>query len=153
MKVKIEIDSALEETEVIIRCNQLDDSVINLQNSIMEQGGGMQCISLYKGETAYYVPIEEIYFFETDGKQIQAHTADKVFEASYKLYELEEMLSAGFMRVSKSTIINLDAIYSITRNLTASSVVEFVASKKKAMVSRNYYKAVVDRLDSRKLRK
>jgi len=153
MKVKIEIDSALEETEVIIRCNRLDDTVISLQKSITEQEDSRQCISLYKGETSFYVPIEEIYFFETEGKQIQAHTADKVFEASYKLYELEEMLPAGFMRVSKSTIINLDAVYSITRNLTASSVVEFMASKKKAMVSRAYYKALVDRLDSRRLRK
>jgi len=153
MKVKIEIDSALEETEVIIRCNRLDNSVINLQDSIMEQGGGRRCISLHKGETAYYVPMEEIYFFETEGKQIQAHTADNVFETLYKLYELEEMLPAGFMRVSKSTIINLDVVYSITRNLTASSVVEFMGSKKKAMVSRNYYKVLVERLDGRRLRK
>lgn len=152
MKVKIEIDSGLDETEVIIRCNRLDESVVNLQNSIMEQGGGRQCISLYKGETAYYVPIEEIYFFETEGKQIHAHTADKLFEAGYKLYELEELLPAGFMRVSKSTIVNLDYIYSITRNLTASSIVEFVGSQKKAMVSRGYYKALVDKLNSRRLR-
>lgn len=152
MKVKIEIDSALEETEVIIRCNCLDDSLVNLQNIIMEQGG-IQCISLCKGETAYYVPIKEIYFFETEGGHISAHTADKVFDAPYKLYELEEMLPAGFMRVSKSTIINLDMIYSITRNLTASSVVEFVRSQKKAMVSRGYYKALVDRLNSRRFRK
>lgn len=152
MKVKIEIDSALEETEVIIRCSRLDDSLMNLQNSIMEQGG-IQNISLYKEETAYYVPIEELYFFEAVGGQIQAHTADTVFDAPYKLYELEGILPAGFMRVSKSTIINLDVIYSITRNLTASSVVGFVRSSKKAMVSRGYYKALVDRLNSRRLRK
>jgi len=152
MKVKIEIDSELEETEIIIRCNRLDDSLINLQNSIMEQGG-IQCISLCHKETAYYVPIKEIYFFETEGGHIFAHTADKVFDAPYKLYELEEMLPAGFMRVSKSAIINLDAVYSITRNLTASSVVEFVHSQKKAMVSRGYYKALMDKLNSRRLRK
>lgn len=152
MKVKIEIDSALEETEVIIRCNRLDDSIIALQNSVTEQGGGRQCLSLNKGETSYYVPIEDIYFFETEGKQMKAHTADKIFETSYKLYELENLLPAGFMRISKSTIVNLDYIYSITRNLTASSVVEFAGSKKRAMVSRSYYKALVDRLEARRLR-
>lgn len=153
MKVKIEIDSALEETEVVIRCNRLDDSIIALQNSVMGQGGGRRCLSLNKGETSYYVPIEDIYFFETEGKQIHAHTAEKLFEAPYKLYELEEMLPTGFMRVSKSTIVNLDYIYSITRNLTASSVVEFAGSKKKAMVSRGYYKALMDKLETRRLRK
>lgn len=153
MKVKIEIDSGLTETEVVIRCNRLDESIVNLQNSITEQGDGRQCIPLNKGETAYYVPIEEIYFFETEGKEIHAHTADKLFEASYKLYELEELLPAGFMRISKSTIVNLDYIYSITRNLTASSVVEFTGSKKQALVSRGYYKALVDRLNIRRLRR
>lgn len=152
MKVKIEIDSALEEAEVIIRCSRLNESIVKLQNSIMEQGDGRQCISLFMGETAYYVPIEEIYFFETEGKEVHAHTADKLFGASYKLYELEELLPAGFMRISKSTIVNLDYIYSITRNLTASSVVEFAGSHKKVMVSRGYYKALVDRLADRRLR-
>lgn len=152
MKVKIEIDSALEETEIIIRCSRLDESIVNLQNSITEQGNSRQCLSLCKGETAYYVPVEEIYFFETEGKEVHAHTADKLFEAPYKLYELEELLSAGFMRISKSTIVNLDYIYSITRNLTASSVVEFTGSPKKALVSRGYYKALVDRLAARRLR-
>ena len=152
MKVKIEIDSGLEETEVIIRCGRLDDSIVNLQNLITEQGNGSRCIALSKEETVYYVPIDEIYFFETEGKEIHAHTADKMFAAAYKLYELEELLPAGFMRISKSTIVNLDYIYSITRNLTASSIVEFAGSHKKALVSRSYYKALVDRLSARRLR-
>lgn len=153
MKVKIEIDSGLDETEVVIRCSRLDDSVINLQNSITEQGGSSRCISLHRGETSYYVPVEEIYFFETEGKIIHAHTADKMFDTGFKLYELEEMLPAGFMRISKSTIVNLDYIYSITRNLTASSVVEFAGSKKTVLVSRAYYKALVDRLGNRRLKR
>lgn len=153
MKVKIEIDSKLQETEILIRCSRLDESVINLQNSITEQGDSKRCISLSKGETSYYVPIEEILFFETEGKEVRAHTADKLFEAPYKLYELEEFLPAGFMRISKSTIVNLDYIYSIERNLTASSVVEFSGSSKKALVSRGYYKALVERLRSRRLRR
>lgn len=152
MKVKIEIDPELQETEVLIRCSRLDESVINLQNSITEQGDGRQCISLSKGETSYYVPITDILFFETEGKDVRAHTADKIFEAAYKLYELEELLPAGFMRISKSTIVNLDHIYSIARNITASSVVEFAGSSKKALVSRGYYKALVERLRIRRLR-
>lgn len=153
MRIKIEIDAGMDETEVIIRCSRLDDSIVSLQNSIAEQGNGRRCISLYKGETAYYVPIEDIYFFETEGKEIHAHTADKLFGAAYKLYELEELLPAGFMRISKSTIVNLDYIYSITRNLTASSVVEFMGSSKKVLVSRGYYKALVERLGIRRLGK
>ena len=55
------------------------------------------------------------------------------------------------MRISKSTIANLDAVYSITRNLTASSIVEFIGSSKKALVSRGYYKMLIERLNARRL--
>lgn len=151
MKVKIEVDTELLEEEVIIRCNSLNDSIVNLQRHILEQGKDGQCILLYRGETEYYIPVRDIYFFETEGKEIQAHTADKIFTALFKLYELEELLPGSFMRVSKSTIVNLDYIYSITRNLTASSVVEFSHSNKKALVSRSYYKAVTERLGMRRI--
>ena len=151
MKVKIEIDDGLSEEEVVIRCPGLSDSVIALQNYISKQGKGRRCLSLKNGETEFYVPMKELYFFETEGRQLMAHTADRIFSCGYKLYELEELLPGSFMRISKSTIANLDFVYSITRNLTASSVMEFAGSKKKALVSRAYFKVVTDRLKARKL--
>lgn len=153
MKVRIEIDTGLAEPEVVIRCANLDDTIVQLQSLITEQDGGKRCMPLYKGETAYYVPVEQIYFFETEGKDIHAHTAEDIFETPFKLYELEEQLPSGFMRISKSTIANLDYVYSIARNLTASSVVEFRGSNKKALVSRGYYKSVVEKLASRRMRR
>lgn len=153
MRVKIEIEEGLAEEEVIIKCGSLTESVIGLQNYISNQGDSKRCLPLNHGETEYYIPMEEIYFFETEGREIRAHTADKLFFCSYKLYELEEILPGSFMRISKSTIANLDQIYSITRNLTASSEVEFTNSNKKALVSRAYYKALVERLNIRKLGK
>lgn len=153
MKIRIEIDTELLEDEVIIRCRELDDKVVSLQNLLAEHSNTGKYILLTKAETEYYVPIKDIYFFETEGKLIRAHTADKIFDAPFRLYELEEMLPGGFMRISKSTIANLDYIYSITRNLTASSVVEFRESNKKALVSRSYYKAVVERLRIRRMEK
>ena len=97
MRVRIEIDTGLEETEVVIRCANLDDTIVRLQNLITEQDGGKRCMMLCKGETAYYVPVEQIYFFETEGKDIHAHTAEDIFETPFKLYELEEQLPSGFM--------------------------------------------------------
>ena len=151
MKVKIEIEEGLLEEEVVIRCSALNDTVLNLQNYISKQGNTKRCLCLTSGETEYYVPLSDIYFFETEGREIRAHTVDKIFVCGYRLYELEELLPGSFMRISKSTIANLDHIYSITRNLTASSEVEFNASNKKALVSRSYYKALVERLNAKKL--
>ena len=58
----------------------------------------------YQGDRSYYLPLEDILFFETDGKEILAHTIDQMYTIKYRLYELEEILPGYFMRVSKSTI-------------------------------------------------
>lgn len=151
MKVKIEIEEGLAEEEVIIRCDRLNDAIISLQNYISKQGRARKCLSMKNQETEYFIPMEDIYFFETEGRQICAHTGDRIFSCEYKLYELEELLPGSFMRISKSSIANLDKVYSVTKNLTASSVMEFTGSSKKAMVSRAYFKAVTERLKARKL--
>ncbi len=151
MKVKIEIEEGLAEEEVIIRCASLNDAVVGLQNYLSKQNSAKRCLSLTGGETEYYVPLEDIYFFETEGSAVRAHTATQIFDCGYRLYELEELLPGSFMRISKSTIANLDHVYSITRNLTASSLVEFYGSGKKTLVSRNFYKALTERLNAKKL--
>ena len=151
MKVTIELDEGISEDEVVIRCTHLHDGIISLQNYISKQNNGKQYLSLHNGETDYYIPVHDIYFFETEGREIRAHTADKLFVCPYKLYELEDLLPGCFMRISKSSIANMDHIYSITRNLTASSIVEFTGSNKHALVSRGYYKALTERLHERKL--
>lgn len=153
MKVKIDIVEGLEEEEVVIRCAELNDFCIGLQNYLSKQNNGKRCLLLTDGGTDFFIPMEEIYFFETEGREIRAHTADRIFFCGHKLYELEELLPGCFMRVSKSTIVNLDYIHSITRNLTSSSMVEFRGSRKKALVSRSYYKLLLERLHTRKLGK
>ncbi len=82
-----------------------------------------------------------------------AQTRDMFLESEYKIYELEQLLPHNFMRISKSAIVNMDYIYSITRNLTASSLVEFAGSDKTVLVSRGYYRALVEQMSARRLGK
>ena len=154
MKVVIEVEEGLSEECIIIRCQRLDENIIKLQNLLAEQTKGGRDILLYKGDKSYYIPLDELLFFETENKQIWAHTAKEMYETDYKLYELEELLPGHFMRISKSTIVNLEHIYSITKNIASSSIVEFSGCHKQIYVSRNYYKALISRLDEkRKIKK
>ena len=150
MKVRIEIEESLEENEVIIRSSKLDESTQKIYNTLMELSKGSQHLLLYKGNVEYYLPLDQILFFETMDSCISAHTANQVYETSYRLYELEEMLPGYFMRVSKSTILNINHIYSVSRNLTASSEVQFYNTHKQVYVSRYYYKSLKIRLDEKR---
>lgn len=149
MKIKLEIDSNLEDCEVIIRCPKITEDVTQLSHILTEAACNNQQIIYYQKEKEYYFPVKEILFFESSGGSVLAHTVRDIFTVKYRLYELEERLPAYFMRVSKSTILNTREIYSISKNLTASSVVEFQNTHKKVYVSRNYYKPLAEAISHR----
>ena len=149
MRVKIEISEELPECEVTIRCRELDEDVLRLQRLLSQASSENVQMLFMQGDKECYLPLHRILFFETSGSSVDAHTKDDVFSAKYRLYELEEMLPSYFLRVSKSTILNTREVYSITRNLTAASLVEFSGTYKKVYVSRSYYKALKLLLDER----
>ena len=142
MRIRIEVDDRIEENEIIVRCSELNDEVKNIQKLLAEILSQSKQIIFYKGNTEYYISLDEILFFETEESSISAHTINDVYSVKYKLYELEEILPNNFLRVSKSTILNTNHIYSITRNITSASIVEFQNTHKKVFVSKHYYKVL-----------
>lgn len=148
MKITIQLDDNIKEEEVIIRCRELTPEIALLQKNISEQGGRIN-LTFFKDNVEYFFPVDNILFFETSDRSVDAHTASDVFQIKYKLYELEELLPRSFIRVSKSTILNTSHIYSIDKNITSSSVVSFENTHKQIYVSRSYFKALKQRLDER----
>ena len=149
MKLRIEVTDGSSEDEVIIRCARVDESVQKLQAFIQSMSAPKMIF--YKGTQEYYLPLEEILFFETDGEQIHAHTASDAFRVKHRLYELEDMLPHYFIRAAKGTIVNTAQIYAIDRNLTSSSHVKFVGTHKHIYVSRHYYSTLKDKMKERRI--
>ncbi len=146
MKFKIEFDDNSIEPEVVIRCKELTDEVVALQKAFSKTEGISQQLPLYKDDTEYFMPVSDIIFFETVEKNVKVHTVDNMYDSKLKLYEIEEMFPQRFMRVSKSSIVNVAKIFSITRTLSG-CFVQFMGSIKQVYVSRMYYKDLHDRLN------
>ncbi len=147
MKIHIEVEGGLPEDEVVIRCGRVDDTIQKIHQYILEQTGSPARITFYKDNEEFYFPLEKVLFFETEGERIYAHTSDDAYRIKYRLYELEQLLPKNFARASKSAIVNTRNIYSVTRNLTASSLIRFAGSHKQVYVSRYYYSALRERLN------
>ncbi|MDD4371150.1 MAG: LytTR family DNA-binding domain-containing protein [Anaerostipes sp.] len=146
MKIKIEVDENLIEEEILIRCKSFDNQIQNIQKALTEATKKENQFVFYKGETEYYLTLDEILFFETEKQKIMAHTGDEIYETKYKLYELEELLPKYFLRVSKSTILNVTTVRSIQRNITSTSLVTLKNTYKQVFVSRRYYKELKEKL-------
>ena len=147
LKLRIEISDGSTEDEVVIRCGRVDETVQKLQEYILSLSAPK--LTFYKGTQEYYLPLEELLFFETEGEQVFAHTANDAFLVKRRLYELEELLPRSFARISKGTIVNTLHIYSINRNLTSSSQIRFTGSHKHIYVSRHYYQALKEKMKDR----
>ena len=153
MKIKIEIDEALAEEEIVIRCRSLNEDVISIQKRITDAVNSRMQLEVSKGDKEYYLLIDEILFFETDVSGVVVHTATQMYEIRHKLYELEDLLPGNFIRVSKSSILNSAKVRAIHKNITGASEVEFVGSNKKVFVSRNYFKVLMAKLEEKRLMK
>ena len=149
LKIRIEMFEGVQE-EVGIRCREITPEIIRLQQLLSGNSDRSNQFLVYKGDTEYYLNVNDIIFFETDGNAVMAHTRDDVYETRRKLYELEELLGGRFQRISKSAIVNVDKVYSIKRNVTSSSAIEFQGTHKQIYVSRAYYKILREKLEEKR---
>lgn len=153
MKIRIEIDEEQKEEEVLIRCREVNEEILQIEKSLRKAEKEFQEILLYRDKTEYYYQVRQIYFFETEGDAVYAHTEKESFLTKMKIYELMDFLPDSFVRISKSTIVNVRFIYSITRNVTASSEIKLVNTHKQVFVSRNYYKQLREKLEEMRMRR
>lgn len=139
MKINIELQVDIEETSITIVTKEYNSDIKEIEKYLksLQQ---LQEIKGYLLDKECYLVLKDVLFFETEGRDIVAHTKDHGYVVKYKLYELEQLLPDYFVRVSKSAIVNVIKIYSINRNLVKSGMIEFQNSNKLVSISRTYYK-------------
>ena len=148
MKMRIELTDGSAEDEVVVRCSRIDDNVQKLQEFLINLSAPK--LVFYKGSEEYYLPLEDLLFFATEGEQVFAHTHDDTFKVKHRLYELEEILPRSFVRISKGTIVNTKQIYAIDRDLTSASRVSFSKTHKHIYVSRHYYRMLREKMGDKR---
>lgn len=144
MKIRIELDDGLDDVEIVIKTASLTDQVGQLQRLLSQLN--QPSLVFYKDASEYFVKLEEILFFETDGAKIFVHSKTDAYEVKLKLYELEELLPISFCRISKSSIANVRSVYSLDRSFSGTSRIRFANTHKVAHVSCHYYQLLKERL-------
>ncbi|MCI8484961.1 MAG: LytTR family transcriptional regulator [Lachnospiraceae bacterium] len=111
MKVTIVEPEPNEEEEVIIKCRLLDEELMRLINHF-KQGG--ENLTVYREGEVFFLKPDEVFYFESVDQKVFAYCRSEVYQVKRKLYELLEDLPAqDFVRVSKSSILNLNQIKSL----------------------------------------
>ena len=90
--------------------------------------------------------INDIFYLESVDKKVFVYCEKEVLRCNYKLYELEEMLAqAGFVRVSKSVILNVEKLTGI-KTLVNSKLEAMLVNGERVCVTRKYLKDIRNEL-------
>ena len=139
LDIKLTQVAATEPEIVDIRYHQLNDQVREIALFVRSLQGSLH--GTHDGER-YEIPISEVYYAEAVDNRVFLYTAQRVFEVRQRLYELERGLTARhFLRISKSTIVNLMKVDSIKPALNGRFLIR-LHNGEDVIVSRKYVPAL-----------
>ena len=143
MKITIVDRMDGEEDEIIIRCKQLDENILKM---VYAMKAGQEKLAVTKGTDIVQVAPKEIYYFEAVDNKVFLYREKDVFETRLKLYELEERFrGTDFLRISKSVILNLAKVKSLSPAFNG----RFEATMnngEKLIISRQYVPALKEKI-------
>ena len=143
MKITIQENNNIRETEILIVCQKLTPELDEIVSNLALAN---RTIAGKDSDEIHFISLKEIYYFEAIDSKTFFYTKNRTFETNIKLYQLEEkLLNTAFARVSKSVIVNLKKIRSI-RPDENSRLVATLLSDEKIMVSRNYVPEIKKKL-------
>ncbi len=135
MKIIIEDLKDGEEEEIIIRSNNIDDSILQMIYGV--KMNAQKIVGLHNGRMNMIEPKDVFYFESVDNKTF-IYCEKQVYESKMKLYEIENQYeNTDFFRSSKSTILNLSKI----KNLSPAFNGRFEAllkNNEKVIISRQF---------------
>lgn len=143
MKIIIEDCKENEEDSITIRTNGLDDSILQLIYSLKTKNSRMVG---YDNNKSVMVYPKDIYYFESVDNKVFMYCKDQVYETRKKLYELDEELSStGFCRASKSIIMNMNKIKSLSSAFNG-RLEALLFNGEKIIISRQYVPILKEKL-------
>ena len=111
MKITVNIDENLHDTEVIVNCGRMTPETEQIISALRLFDRQM---TVSKDGEIYFLDISKIIYAESVDRKTFVYTSDDCFETKLKLYEIEERLcSYGFFRTGKACIVQLKYIRSL----------------------------------------
>ena len=118
-----------------IHCYRISDEVREIIAFVKSRQGQLTGTA---DERQYEIAVSDVFFIEAVDNKTFIYTKNKVYETRQKLYELEEILKEKrFLRVSKSTLLNLMKVSAIKPALNSRFTAELFSGEQ-VIITRKY---------------
>lgn len=108
MKVEIKLTEQDHEPYAVIYAREITPAIRNAAMLLEQERPNV--ISVVDNERIIALQPEEIAMIRVENERTSVYAEAKRYESSKRLYEFEETLGTCFMKISKSTIVNLKQI-------------------------------------------
>ena len=136
MKVNLFVSRDIKEPHADIHTNELSDNITKAI-SILESDDSNDMLAVKKGSDIALLQLSEICMFRVEDKQVKVYTQKNEYLIKKALYQVEETLTSDFVRISKTTIVNLKKIERVAPSLKGMMFIQ-LKNGLKDNISRKY---------------
>ena len=143
IKIEIEFVDSSEEEVITMKVREVDEELLKCINRLKLKD---DIVFGTKDNEQFRVPLNEVYYFEAVENKVFMYTRSDVYEIKEKLYNIEKKYeSLDFVRVSKSAIVNIEMIESISPEFSGRFELKLI-NNERVLVSRSYVKVLKNKL-------
>lgn len=145
MKVNLFVSRDIEEPHADIHTNELTDNITKAM-SILESEDSNDLLAVKNGSDITLLEFNDVFMLRVENKQVKVYTENNEYLIRKPLYQVEESLSGDFVRISKTTIVNLKKIKRVAPSLKGMMFIE-LKNGLKDNISRKYLPDFKNALD------
>ena len=116
MKINLFFSSDVEESYADIYTNELTDNIQKAIN-LLEDESNNDMLAVKKGKDITFLEYDEIFMIRVEDKVVKVYTQDDEYAVKKALYQVEESLDQSFVRISKTTVVNIKKIDRVAPSL------------------------------------
>ena len=137
MKVELQISADIDEPDIVIHTSKITPEINQLMELFQSSGN---VITVTDNDQLIVLEPSEIYMLRMEDERLNVYCQQKKYVSGKRLYEMERLLGNGFMRISKSTLINLKQISRVESSFHGTMLV-ILKNGNKDYISRKYLPA------------
>ncbi len=145
MKVNLFVSRDIEEPYADIHTNELTENVTKAM-SILENDDTNDMLAVKRGSDIALLELSDIFMLRVEDKQVKVYTNNEEYIIKKPLYQVEESLNTDFVRISKTTIVNLKKIERVAPSLRGMMFIQ-LKNGLKDNISRKYLPEFKQALD------
>lgn len=145
MKVNLFVSKDIKEDYADIHTNKLTEDITKAI-VILENNNSNDILPVKKDDNIVLLEFKNIFMVRVEDGKVKVFTQSNDYIIKKPLYQVEEILTKDFVRISKTTIINIRKIQRVTPSLKGMMFVE-LKNNLKDNISRKYLPLFKEALD------